>query len=70
MASVARIWRDEADGAVQVRAVIPIGKGFHPGLRIGLGGKPLGWPVRAIFAGSEQRLGERVVVADAPPVSA
>ena len=70
MPGVARVGGDEADRAVEVVAVIPVGEGFHPYLRIGFGGKTLVRPVGAIFAGAEQRLGERVVVADAPPVSA
>ena len=65
MASVARTRSNEADGAVQVLAVIPAGEGFHPGLSVCLCGKALGRPVRAIFAGSEERLGERIVIADA-----
>ena len=60
MASVARIRRDEADGAVQGLAVIPSGEGFHPGLRICFGGKSLARPVWAILAGAEQGFGERV----------
>ena len=51
MASVARIWCDEAFGAVEVLAVIPVGEGFHPSLCVVPGGKSPGWPVRAIFAG-------------------
>lgn len=50
MARVAPIRRDEADGAVQVLAVMPAGEGFHPGLGVCLCGKALGRPVRAIFA--------------------
>ena len=65
MASVARARRDEADGAVQMRVVIPFREGFHPSLGISLGCKALARPVRAILASAEQRLGERVVVADA-----
>ena len=65
MASVARTRSNEADGAVQVLAVIPAGEGFHPGLGVCLCGKALSRPVRAIFAGSEERLGERIVIADA-----
>lgn len=64
MTCVARIWRDEADGAVQVLAVIPNSEGFHPGLCIGPCGKALGRPFRTVFACSEKRLGERIVVAD------
>jgi hypothetical protein len=67
ISSVARTWRDEADGAVQVLCVIPTGEGFHPSLCIGPRGKSLSRPVRAIFAGSEQSLGERVVITDARP---
>ena len=66
---MARIWRDEADGAVHVLAVIPFCEGFHPSFRIGLGGKTLGWPVRAILAGSQQRLGEGIIIADARAAS-
>ena len=47
MASVARLWRDKANGAVQVLAVIPRGKGFHPRLGVIFGGKPFVRPVRA-----------------------
>ncbi len=61
---MARIWRDEADDAVLVLAVIPTGEGFHPSLRIGLCGKPLRRPIRAVFAGSKQRFREWIVVAD------
>ena len=64
MASVARTWCDEADGAVQVLAIIPTGEGFHPSLGICFCGKALCRPVRSIFAGSEQSLREWVVVAD------
>ena len=57
MARVARIQRDEADGAVdgavEVLAVVPTDEGLHPRLSTGLGGKALGWPFRAILAGSE-----------------
>jgi len=56
MASVARTRSNEADGAVQVLAVIPAGERFHPGLGVCLCGKALGRPVRAIFAGSKERL--------------
>jgi hypothetical protein len=55
MATVACVRRDEADGAVQVLAVIPAGEGFYPDLRIGPRGKPLGRPVWSVFAGAEQR---------------
>ena len=65
MASVACARGDEANGAVQVRVVIPIFEGFHPSLGISLGGKTLARPVWAVFAGSEQGFRERVVVADA-----
>ena len=51
MAGVARIWCDEAYGAVEVLAVIPVGEGFHPNLCVVPSGKSPGWPVRAIFAG-------------------
>lgn len=64
MASVARVRCDEADRAMQVVAVIPAGEGFHPRLSIGLGGKTLARPIRAVFAGAEQGFGERVVIAD------
>ena len=64
MPGVARVWRDEADPAVQVLAVIPVGEGFHPSLCICFCGKPFGRPVRAVFAGAEQRLREGIVVAD------
>ena len=63
--SVARARCDEADRTVQVRAVIPADEGLHPRLRISLRGEPLGRPAGSVFAGPEQRLGERVVVADA-----
>lgn len=56
MTCVARIRRDEADGAVQVFTIVPTSEGLDPGLSIRLGGKALGRPVRAVFAGSEQRL--------------
>ena len=62
---MARSWCDEANGAVQVLAVIPRGKGFHPSLGVLFGCKPFVRPVRAIFAGAEQRLRERIVIADA-----
>ena len=62
--SMVRIWSDEADCAVQVLAVIPIGEGFDPNLRIGPRRKTLAWPVRPILAGPEQRFREWVVVAD------
>ena len=45
MASVARVRRDKADGAVQVLAVIPVGEGFHPSLGICFRGKAFGRPV-------------------------
>ena len=61
---MARTRSNEADGAVQVLAVIPAGEEFHPGLGVCLCGKALSWPVRAIFAGSEECLGERIVIAD------
>ena len=54
MSCVARVRGDEADGAVQMLAVVPFCEGFYPSLRISLCGKPLGRPVRAVFAGSEQ----------------
>jgi hypothetical protein len=50
---------------VQVLAVIPAGGGFHPGLGVCLCGEAVGRPVRAIFTGLEERLGERIVIADA-----
>lgn len=53
MACVARLWRDRANGAVQVRVVIPSGEGYHSGLGVRLCGKVLGRPVRAIFADAE-----------------
>ena len=59
MTCVARIWRDEADGAVQVFTIVPTSEGLDPGLSIGLGGKALGRPFRTVLACSEQRLGER-----------
>ena len=55
---VAHAGRYEADGAVKVLAVIPAGEGFHPCLCLGFCREALGWPVRAILAGAEQRLGE------------
>lgn len=48
-------------------SIIPIGEELHPSLRGILGGNPLARPVRAISAGSEQRLRERIVIADAWP---
>lgn len=65
MAIVARVRRDEADGAVEVVFVVPACEGFDPCLSISFCGKTLGRPIRAVFAGSEQRLGKGVVVADA-----
>ena len=65
MPGVALIWRDEADGAVQVLVIVPTGEGFYPCLGVGLRGKALGRPIWAVFAGSEQRLGKGIVVADA-----
>ena len=56
VACVARIRRDEADGAVQVFAVVPTSEALDSGLSICLGGEALGRPFRAVFAGSEQRL--------------
>ena len=44
MASVARVGRDEADRAMQVFVVVPIGEGFHPSLSICFCGKALAWP--------------------------
>ena len=64
MTSVARIRGDEADSAVQMLAVIPIGEEFHPGLSICFCRKPLGRPVRSVFAGSEQSLREGIIIAD------
>ena len=58
---MARIWCDKADRAVQVLGIVPVGERFHPCLSVCLCGKALGRPVRAIFAGSEQGLRERVV---------
>lgn len=46
--------------AVQVRIVIPICEGFHPSLGICFRGKPLGRPVRSVFAVSEWVLRERL----------
>jgi hypothetical protein len=51
---------------VQVLSVIPTGEGFHPSLRIGPRGKPLGRPVPSAFAGSEQGFGERVPFSSGP----
>jgi hypothetical protein len=48
-----------------VLAVIPCREGFHPSLGVSLGGKTLRRPVWTVFAGSEQGLGEGVVVAHA-----
>ena len=53
MSAVAHVWRDETDRAVEVLAVVPIGEGLHPSLRVGPRGKALGWPVWAILAGAE-----------------
>jgi len=64
MASVACARGDEADSAVQMLAVIPIGEGFHPSLSLCFCGKALGRPVRAVFAGSEQSLREGIIIAD------
>ena len=64
MTSVPRIRRDEADGAVQVFAVVPMCEGFHPRLSIGLFRKTLGRPFWPVFAGPEQRFRVRVVIAD------
>jgi len=50
MASVARTWRDEADGAVQVLAVIPTGEGFHPSLGICFCGKTLSYAQKLVTA--------------------
>ena len=60
---MARVWGDEADAAVQVLAVIPTGEGFHPRLCIALVARPLVGH-ESEFAGSEERFGERVVIAD------
>ena len=65
MPSMARIWRDEADGAVQMLTIIPAGEGFHPSLSVRRCGEPLARPVRSVFAGAEQSFGERIVVTDA-----
>lgn len=62
---VALVWGDEADGAVEMLAVVPACEGMHPGLRISLGGKALGLPVGAVFAGPEQCLEKGIVIADA-----
>jgi hypothetical protein len=56
MTCVARIRRDEADGAVQVFTIVPTSEGLDPGLSIRLGGKALGRLFRTVFACSEQRL--------------
>jgi hypothetical protein len=65
MVSVACARGDEANGAVQMLAVIPTGEGFHPSLSICFCGKALARPVRAVFAGSEQSLREGIIIADA-----
>ncbi len=64
---MARIRSDEADGTVEVFIVVPAGEGLHPSLSIGVGGKALGRPVWAVFAGAEQGLRERIVIADPRP---
>ena len=61
---MARVGRDEADRAVQVFVVVPIGEGFHPSLRIGFAGKTFAWPVWAVFEGPEQGFREWVVIVD------
>lgn len=58
---------DEANGAVQMLAVIPTDEGFHPSLCLCFCGKPIGWPVRTVFAGPQPSFGERITVADAWP---
>ena len=55
---------EEADAAVKMLAVVPARELSHPVLRLGLGRKALRRPVGPVFAGAEQRPGERVVVAD------
>lgn len=62
---MARVGRDEADRAVQVFVVVPIGEGFHPSLRIGFAGKTFAWLVWAVFEGPKQGFREWVVIADA-----
>jgi len=64
MTCVARIRRDDADGAMQVFAVVPTSEGLDPGLSIRLGGKALVRPFWAVFEGPEQGFREWVVIVD------
>ena len=54
MACVARIRRNEADGAVLVFTVVPTREALDPSLSISLGSEALGRPIWAVFTGSEQ----------------